>query len=688
MPSSAKLPGVSYACTIDTRYNCENPGTFDSQCISEGGASCTPCQSGCQDGKCISGETQTPTCTDSDGVNYYLKGYTESYGMKDYDNCRVINSNTDYYNTNECNGENCYVLEFSCTPSLTPYSHVWKCPSACKDGACVKGEESKEQVKCMFTDTESMQKCYGGDGRFGCAGIGSCIAVVYGDQGTKLTWKSSCGGYAYTVIDGNNEYAEFTCEQTPTQTVPVPGTPIEEVQEQVKCLFVNSASQQKCTAGKPGFECEGIGSCVVDVHGPRGEKLVWKSSCGGYAYTVMDGNNEPAEFKCESTATPTPTREQVQCVFLDSKVLQYPHSATEECYTDDQRFGCKWDGNVVEEYIDGKPFRYAHCIVEVPGNYGEKLTWKSSCGGYAYTVIDGNTEKAEFQCIPETNVTMDRIIGKGFKKAYWQCYDGTEQNPVTGVSMQCWTAEYWQEHAKNACMDNCRKFENPDITKCGANSLSVSGECYIGEEGTVFIPPEQVGEGGGKKIAMEPDANPGDVLLVYFYMKDCPYCEGMDEELDKVSKDLGINIMKMDANAEPELIKSYGIDGFPSLLLLEYTPNGIREYILAGKVDSAVIIEWIGKVKGSAIAVPEKPKEEMLICKDSCPLDGKCYPFGYRKGGKFCSDDGAFKEQWEGDEACENNFECESNVCVSGKCISSGLIQKILNWFKSLFGLE
>jgi hypothetical protein len=171
-------------------------------------------------------------------------------------------------------------------------------------------------------------------------------------------------------------------------------------------------------------------------------------------------------------------------------------------------------------------------------------------------------------------------------------------------------------------------------------------------------------------------------------MKDCPYCEGMDEELDKVSKELGINTMKIDANAEPELIKSYGIRGFPSLLLLEYTPNGIKEYILSGKADSSVIIEWIGKVKGSAIAVPEKPKEEMLICKDACPLDEKCYPFGYRKGGKFCSDDGMFKEELKDDATCENNFECKTNVCVDGKCMSSGLIQKILNWFRKLFGSQ
>ena len=78
--------------------------------------------------------------------------------------------------------------------------------------------------------------------------------------------------------------------------------------------------------------------------------------------------------------------------------------------------------------------------------------------------------------------------------------------------------------------------------------------------------------------------------------------------------------------------------------------------------------------------------EPVLVCKDSCPLDKKCYPFGYRKGGKYCSDNGGFTEQLKGEEKCDNNFECDSNVCVSGKCISEGLIKKVLNWFKRMFG--
>ena len=79
-------------------------------------------------------------------------------------------------------------------------------------------------------------------------------------------------------------------------------------------------------------------------------------------------------------------------------------------------------------------------------------------------------------------------------------------------------------------------------------------------------------------------------------------------------------------------------------------------------------------------------EEKFLICKDSCLLDGKCYPFGYRKSGEYCSDNSEFVPQLKADAACENNFECGSNVCVSGECISQSFIQKILDFFRKLFG--
>lgn len=70
-----------------------------------------------------------------------------------------------------------------------------------------------------------------------------------------------------------------------------------------------------------------------------------------------------------------------------------------------------------------------------------------------------------------------------------------------------------------------------------------------------------------------------------------------------------------------------------------------------------------------------------------CLLDGKCYLFGHRKDNKYCSDtNNEFVDQLSADSTCENNFECSTNLCIDGECVSSGLWQKFLSWLKKLFG--
>ncbi|MEM4637510.1 MAG: hypothetical protein QXK76_00615 [Candidatus Woesearchaeota archaeon] len=68
------------------------------------------------------------------------------------------------------------------------------------------------------------------------------------------------------------------------------------VKEKVKCVFQDSTTTQVCSSDKGS--CSGVDVCIVDVSGKKGEQVTWKSTCGGYAYTVMDGQNDYAKFKC------------------------------------------------------------------------------------------------------------------------------------------------------------------------------------------------------------------------------------------------------------------------------------------------------------------------------------------------------------------------------------------------------
>ena len=92
--------------------------------------------------------------------------------------------------------------------------------------------------------------------------------------------------------------------------------------------------------------------------------------------------------------------------------------------------------------------------------------------------------------------------------------------------------------------------------------------------------------------------------------------------------------------------------------------------------------------KTGAIELPEgENKDEIVVC-NGCLLEKTCYPLGYRKEGKFCSGNKEFIVQLEANSQCDNNFECESNVCVSGECISESFIRKIINLFKRVFGFD
>ncbi|MFH1229496.1 MAG: hypothetical protein V1678_03675, partial [Candidatus Aenigmatarchaeota archaeon] len=445
-------------------------------------------------------------------------------------------------------------------------------------------------------NSNSEQKCYA-EG-FTCGGTGTCVVDVSGEKSKMLTWKSTCGGYAYTVMDGNNEYAEFNCQVT-TTPVSISTTNQTFTSTQIcmdsdwnnhflkgfvesgvdtfrhtdydTCWVINSDTDYHAAP-----ECTGA-NCYV-LEGECSESQTQKSVAWKCPYDCKDGACVQKEE----------VKEQVQCRFLNSDVLTQPTSAKpyEKCYAvySQGSLGpavqCTSDGNVAEE--NGK--RYLYCMADATGEQGTKITWKSSCGGYAYTVMDGNNEYVEFTCVPSLNVTAQQISGKGFKYAYWQCYDGVEQKTFDPSAEPCQSSESWQRTAADYCKNHCYA----DGSKCGVNSFSLSQECYVDAEKSAFIPA----------------------------------------------------------------------------------------------VTSVEAPQATQPTQATAI----KAEEAILICKDSCPSEGKCYPFGYRKGEKYCSDEGAFKGQLNGNAVCENNFECSTNVCVDGKCISSNFIQMIIDWFKKLFG--
>ena len=74
------------------------------------------------------------------------------------------------------------------------------------------------------------------------------------------------------------------------------------------------------------------------------------------------------------------------------------------------------------------------------------------------------------------------------------------------------------------------------------------------------------------------------------------------------------------------------------------------------------------------------------ICEGCLNENNICIPIGTRTETQYCDIEYSFKSQKSEDNSCNNNYECSSNLCINNKCISPSLLQRIIEWFKKLFG--
>lgn len=247
--------------------------------------------------------------------------------------------------------------------------------------------------------------------------------------------------------------------------------------------------------------------------------------------------------------------------------------------------------------------------------------------------------------IPSEQVT-------GFRVGYWQCYDGAED----GGKDNCKPSEFWQKLAVDFCANRCSK----ESGKCGVNSFSVSYDCTTSEL------PQATTDGFsvGKWECQDGSVNFGDI----------------ETNTQAVCKTYGLwkkEALDFCSNRCSEQTGECGVKSFATLV-----PCTVA--------DKPVVYKPVEKTPKISIkpkvTTPTETIGDAAVCTDSCSLAGKCYPFGYRKSGMFCSDEGKFTDQLTEKNSCENNFECSSNVCVNNACVSPGVMQKMLSWFDSLFG--
>lgn len=213
------------------------------------------------------------------------------------------------------------------------------------------GNYMSEEITCYFQGSDEEQTFFSRKGQ--CTGVEECTVEVAGNVGERLTWQNTCGDqYSYTEIDGKDKEITFSCK--------------EKITEMVTCVFDDASGVKSCSS-KYG-SCSGNESCEVEVEAPEGSRVLWRSSCSGFAYHTQDGQDEEIHFECGGTVS-----ERVICDFRDPSAENFCHSNYGSCVGRDR------------------------CIVEISGPKNERVRWSTPEGDRAYTLLDGTNEYARME---------------------------------------------------------------------------------------------------------------------------------------------------------------------------------------------------------------------------------------------------------------------------------------------------
>jgi len=528
------------------------------------------------------------------------------------------------------------------------WESICNCPKDCQPTKCIEsilseGETSivdGKSVYIEFISVENVKLNVNGE---------VTNSLVKG-QTYKLRDSSYIGikGILYNSKDSGISSVKFSISSTNSSLEngaccdPARGCKPAEVKEKVECVFSGSAQLQKCYTAEQNSRayCSGTESCSTDILGYKGERIIWKSTCGGYAYTLVDGTAEYAKFDCSVVGT---------CV---------------------SGFKCD-DGTVSECKIEN-----GQCICSTCPT----IIIKPVCG-------NGICESGEGEICSMTQVMCK--IGQECKAPSSSCFvvcpkDCKALEPIdTNLGEKFKLQMYQTTKIKENGID-IMKINFKDLIAYKCDEVGTSSEASsvienkVAATGMVVMPTE---DSPATEILKCVGAGPKALLDVGIILSS----------QTGVSTTLNLNLgEKKQIGGFTILFASYDYASRTGTFLVT------RETFLCPKNckcdengNTIICPEKVCK-KGETLCPDGECREKCEIisedCKFGCMYDGKCFPIGVRSNGTYCGGELFISQQKASDEVCENNFECTSNVCVSGKCINEGLLQKILSWFKNIFG--
>jgi len=779
------------------------------------------CPNGCLNGACIKAQNYTMTCADSDGGNnIYVKGtmkwnYSTSPNTQYLfiDECALGPEGTII---NECDGDNCYVLENYCSGSISSkpiQDEEYLCPNGCSNGACVeeinttsvctdtdgginyyiKGDSTdstKTLIEGCINNTTTIREFYcGEDGKIynedytcpnGCAD-GYCIQPTgryCSVDATKcnLEWKVPVCGAVVFSGDGLKELCEvpgnhsgsvsagFSFDNTNSCAITslCPNECLDGV-----CVEVMNITNYNCTDSDGGKNYAVKGNLVDRLHNATYEDFCSGSItlrehwCGenNYQYEYYNCENGCGGGKCLKKGEKI--IESVcpeQCILVNGLWVPLINELTVNLE--------------VPDYFLSKEIKFSHLTYNSWSDYqpmldkvGELTEGLTSDYEKAKKILDWVKHSKEYcdegmDCISMANERRDMEDKYLYPELYEYGYGVCLDSVILSIGML--------RSAGIPANQMMAGFEHIDVL------FFVEGRWFVADT-TFFNSPVQILDlKEEKRIFYYYDEKDFLESEAPYYFNDLPMITSFeyssedfadvylpnkgvlnldsntqyicDFVIDMVCDNFGCiknlynslnpnwrnsnNLIQYDVGDNSSyyrkpLIQGYNHFRLPSGERYKFechknAPDNERDGIIVSslefspKKDELFVLKPIDLIKSKNATQEEYEElinllseklylEEVLkiidnqsnlnisyefSCDLGCPLNGKCYSFGYRKSGKYCSDNYEFVEQNINDAICENNFECASNICINNKCVDAGTWQKFLNWFKRFFGGE
>ncbi|MDP7181858.1 MAG: hypothetical protein QF811_05180 [Candidatus Woesearchaeota archaeon] len=583
-----------------------------------------------------------------------------------------------------------------------------------------------DQVVCRFFNGVGGEKCYtqNDHGSYGCINEGQklCEVKVRGREGEALTWKSSCGGTAFTSVGEGGE-AVFNCGSQPVECrsdqdcaegvceggncmIVVPVDPL--VPDNVVCVFKNGVGKEKCyTQTSFGdYHCVNDGSkkCKARLKGLLGEKVTWKSSCGGYDYTVI-GEGGEAVFDC-------PVQRKIPAIIA----VPDKSPASTIVFAQD-----------VSEVLLSKKLLRGVGIVKLYGEISSlqdqvTILLLESRSGY---IVVGDRSPAE-------HVVLAADIESALRrKGQFKVVLASEVEHLLYPEPEC--------RQNSDCLVNC-------ITVVGARcpqGACEQGKCVIIEPITIeppFLQPPVIVEPIEIEIidieppvlvessepievvpffAEPPEVEPAEPIEVVPFFAEPPEVEPAEPMAVPLLKEKVKCIFKIGDKGKQtckalrngEFVDGCAVEGVQNIESCTLSLKGMRgtKLVWVSSCDPEKQTSVFDGVSESVrfnckesdvepkeeffepepilieepefldLERPQPPELEERKC-DGCISGGMCLPVGVRDKGEFCTTEGELRSQKPADIRCDNNFECKSNVCANGSCMDSGVFKKFLSW--------